>query len=897
MLTAMVRPADCRKRFPFVRPISTPHFPNLAVALAILLATGAIAAQNPAYQPQPPHVRAPLIPPQGEPLLQLTGHTPGQIAGGTATLVRHYPPENMLRLAIALKPPHMDKEEQFLRDLTDRNSPDFHRFLSAEEWNARFAPSVADEQRVVDWLRGQGLSVTKRYANRLLVDAEGPAGVIEKALGVTINSYQMGKEIDYSNDRDPLLPSGLHGIVSAVLGMNDIQRMHPSNPKWDTKLADYAPGPARAVAGSVHANGKPGAKANIIRPASNMTNGYIDPADIYSSQTYNYGGLWKLGHCCNPFHVSGPVDGGSPAESSIAIAAWGDWSISDYQAFAAQYGLAYNLHGWYIDGQPSGGPNGETMLDSEWTTASANSFGSWADTAHIYVYMDGTWSQAGNADMFNHMLSDGYARVFTTSWSCTESTGCSTTATNAWHAIFNAMIGQGWTLMTASGDRGSTDDCYFNNPAHTSVAYPASDPDFVGVGGTSLTVDAGGNWVSETGWQGGTSANSCYYNNGGSGGGQSVVFGRPAYQNYYTAATGRLVPDISLNAWGATEQNYYFGGALSPTGGTSIASPEIAGFFAQENAYLLSIGSICGAGYNAPCAPFGQPNWALYDEGLNNRSQHNPFYDITTGCNSNDQTVNNSLTSYCAHSSYDLVTGWGTANMMQLAWSLNWELLSGSANGVPYLTFSGPPVNHWYNTSQTVSWTVHDYAGNEGPNGTGIAGFAQAWDSIPSDSATKPSPGSGDLFYSGPQYPNAVNGCLSFVNGANGCAGGVSQGCHTAYAVGWNNEGWTTASFGQAMSYGPICYDYTPPLTKASVVLEPSTPRSAVRTWTITLSPSDQYSGVGATWVYISGSGLPSTGWRQYLGPIRIKVTGNAAVYFQSIDNAGNWESEKSVFF
>jgi subtilase family serine protease len=862
-----------------------------ALAAAFLLA-GALAvtarAQSPEFQLPSP-----------EPALRILDHTPPQIADGTALFLNHYASEKKLRLAIALNPPHQAEEEQFLRDLTDRSSPEFHHFLSAEEWNARFSPSAADEQQVVNWARSQGLTVTNRYPNRLLVDLEAPSGLIEKVFGVTINAYTVGSEVAYSNDRDPLLPVGLRPIVSAVLGMNTIQRMRPSNPKWDAKLADYVAGPVRAEVGTVHADGKPKPNANTVGPSTNlggpstnMTNGYIDPANIYSSQTYNYGGLWNLGHCCNPAHLAA----GAPPQSSIAIAAWGDWSVSDYKAFAAQYGLAYYLNGYYIDGQPGGGPNGETMLDSEWTTATANSYGSYLDTARIFVYMAGSWSQATNADVFNHMLSDGYARVFTTSWSCTESTGCSTTATSAWHSIFNSMIGQGWTLMTASGDRGSTDDCYFNNPAHTSVAYPASDPDFVGVGGTSISVDGSGNWLSEPGWQGGTATGSCQNNNGGSGGGQSVVFGRPSYQDHYSAATGRLVPDIALNS-GGVGQNYYFGGGLHPTGGTSIASPEIAGFFAQENAYLLSIGSICGSAYNQPCAPFGQPNWALYDEGLNNRSQHNPFYDITTGCNSNDQTINNSLTSFCAHSSYDLVTGWGAANMMQLAWSLNWELLSHSANGAPYLSWNGPPVNHWYNTSQTVSWTVHDFAGNEGPNGTGIAGFTQAWDSIPPDSSTKPHGGSGDLFYSGPQYPNAVNGCLSFVNGANGCAGGVSQGCHTAYVVGWNNEGWTTASLGQSMSYGPICYDYTPPQTTATVVMEPGLARASTRTFDITLNASDQYSGVSATWYYVSGGGVYTSGWQVYGAPIRLKTSGTGAIYFESIDNAGNWETLKQVRF
>jgi subtilase family serine protease len=826
--------------------------------------------------------------------VRLPDHTPPQVATGHAMRTGRYAPNQMVRLAIALKHPKMADEEGFLRDLQDPKSPDFHHFLTAAEWNSRFAPSAADEQAVVEWAKSQGFTITNRYPNRLLVDVEAPSAVIEKALGVTINSYKFEDEVDYSNDRDPAIPAALNGIVIGVLGLNNIQRLHASKPEWDRKGADYVPGPPSAGAGGFTRNATKTKPSQNGGPASNFTNGYADPTNIYSSQAYNYDGLQHLGHCCNPFHVAG----GSPPESSIAIAAWGDWSTSDITGFGASYPyLAYNVNGFYIDGQPSGGPNGETLLDTEWTTATANSFGSYLDTAHVWVYMAGSWSQATNSDVFNHMLSDGHARVFTTSWSCTEDTGCSSAAINAWHGIFNSMIGQGWTLMTASGDRGATDDCYFNNPAHTTVAYPASDPDVVGVGGTSLVLNSDGTWNSEPAWQGGAGAGSCANNNGGSGGGQSVHFSRPSYQDYYSAATGRLVPDVSLNS-GGIGQNYYFNGTLSPTGGTSIASPEMAGFFAQENAYLLAIGSICGGSYNSPCGPYGQPHSALFDEGLNNRSMHFPFYDITTGCNSNDQTATNNLTYYCAHSSYDLVTGWGPSNMMQLAWSLNWERLSGAANGAPYLTWNGPATNHWYNTSQTVSWTVHDYAGNEGPNGTGVAGFWQAWDTPPADASSEPHGGSGNLFYSGPQYPNAVNGCLSFVNGANGCAGGVTQGCHTAYAVGWNNEGWTTAYGGQSYSYGPICYDYTPPQTTATVDLRPGLPRAPVRTFVVTLNASDQYSGVGTTWVYISGGGVTfPAGWVVYQGPITLKASSAGTIYFESVDKAGNWESLKSVRF
>jgi len=77
------------------------------------------------------------------------------------------------------------------------------------------------------------------------------------------------------------------------------------------------------------------------------------------------------------------------------------------------------------------------------------------------------------------------------------------------HAIFDAMIGQGWTLMAASDDQGSAGDCGNANR----VSYPASDPDVIAVGGTTLSFYSDGTFASETGWQGSTYTGACSQNN------------------------------------------------------------------------------------------------------------------------------------------------------------------------------------------------------------------------------------------------------------------------------------------------------------------------------------------------------------------------------------------------
>ncbi len=742
----------------------------------------------------------------------IPGHPPQLVLDGTAQLAGPFASSQKLRLVIGLQPPNMAEEEKFLEDVQNRNSPQFHRFLTADQWNQRFAPSVKDEQAVVDWAKSQGFTVTNRYPNRLLVDVEAPVSVIQNALGLTINSYKVNSETFFSNDQPPAIPAALSGIVHSVEGLNNLERMHGSM-KGVRNITNpvYVPGPVVAQGESVHRDGDPSklpaSMASLRKGAShgsditslpNITNGLYDPSDIYGSNAYDYNALQALGHCCNPLGSAGS----SPPESSIALATYGDVNFTDVAGFHTQYPyLAYNIQKISIDGGPPTcvvsptngcGNNAETTLDTEWSLATSNDFGGYGNTAKIWVYE----SSGSATDMYNQMLTDGHARVFSTSWSCTEFYGCSSSTMDTRHAIFNSMIGQGWTLMTASGDRGATDDC-----AHESVSYPASDPDVVGVGGTLLSLFSDSTYDSEVGWTGGTYAGACSQNNGGSGGGCSSYYSAPGFQSNQPCGSGsRAVPDISLNAAGG--QNYYFNGSLQGVGGTSISSPEMAGFFAQLNAYLLYIGSLTGnscGSHHRSCSPIGNGNDYLYYFGLNpGYAPHYPYYDITSGCNSNDITAEFDLGYYCAGIGDDQVTGWGTSNMLQLAWAIN-TYIAGDFSA-PAVSFSGPATGQWYNTDQTVNWTVTDTA-DSGINPTGVAGFSQAWDTDPGDVFSEPTPGQGNSFYSGPQFPNATSGYLNL-------AGAGGQGCHTVHVRPWDNSG-----FSSDQTYGSLCYDTVPPIT------------------------------------------------------------------------------------
>ncbi len=740
---------------------------------------------------------------------------------------------------------------------------------------------------MVSWARAAGLTVTHLYSNRLIVDLAGHVGTIEKALGVQINNYRLGAKTFFANDRDPVLPQALRSTVESVEGLSSLQTMYPTSAGLHEPASPaYVPGPVVQAGPHAAANGSR-AKLRAAERASarhmtqrtgrrasggpklHITGGAYDPTDIYSSQAYDYNALYNQGHCCNPLGNAGQ----SPPQTTIAIATFGSQQISDFQGFQAQYPyLAFNIQEVFIDGTPACCDD-EGTLDMEWSTAMSNSFGDVANTAKVYLYDGANFNDSTFTDMYNKMVTDNVARVFSTSWSCTELFGCNTSEMSTRDAIFSEMAGQGWTLVAASGDRGAFDDC-----SHLAVSFPASDPNVVGAGGTELSLSNGPLYNSETGWSGGP--DGCSHNDGGSGGGCSSVFAAPSFQSNQPCGSGsRAVPDISLNAdWYHTPQNLYFDGSLSGNGGTSIVAPELAGFFAQEDAYLLSEGNICGSGSSA-CAPFGNANFPLYETGING-APHNPYYDITSGCNSNDIG-----TGYCAGTGWDAVTGWGSANMLQLAWAFNWHLLADDGQGGT-MRSPGRHPGSWYRTDQTVGISVADTGGGF-PAG-GVAGFSDAWNTDPGDPTAEATPGAGNSFYSGPQFPNATSGSLDLA--AEG------QGCDTVNVESWDNMGLQSGD----QTDGPLCFDSVAPnITAAPAVslLGAVGPIHSTVPVSVTWAGNDATSGINHYTLFQSKDGgsftqvaTSTTASKKIsIAPghtYQFKVTGT--------DNAGNTSAGKS---
>src|SRR6516165_2658507 len=144
---------------------------------------------------------------QAEQHLTLTSHVPRAVVNGQAPRVGELPSIQRLSLAISLPLRNQIDLDDLLRQLYDPQSPNYREYLSVDEFTRRFGPTQDDHAGVIGFAEVNGLTVTETFANRLVVDVEGPVASIEKAFHVTMGVYQHPTEnrTFYAPDREPTL--------------------------------------------------------------------------------------------------------------------------------------------------------------------------------------------------------------------------------------------------------------------------------------------------------------------------------------------------------------------------------------------------------------------------------------------------------------------------------------------------------------------------------------------------------------------------------------------------------------------------------------------------------------------------------------------------------------------
>lgn len=263
--------------------------------------------------------------------------------------------------------------------------------------------------------------------------------------------------------------------------------------------------------------------------------------------------------------------------------------------------------------------------------------------------------------------------VISQSFSATEQTFASAQQLLSLRGSYIDAYQNNVTVLTASGDSGATDykfnlTDYYTFPV---TSWPDSDPLVTGVGGTQLHLNASGHHTApDNVWNDtyNVPTNEFIFGNAGpnpiaGGGGKSIIFSRPSYQDGVKSVVGarRGVPDISMSGACNGGVDYYQSFAGQAPGwyvvcGTSEATPLLAGVVALADQV---------AGH-----PLGLINPALYSLSASGAPG---IVDVTKGNNTVSFTQGGSLhtvTGFSARPGYDLASGVGTIDAAQFVFEL-----------------------------------------------------------------------------------------------------------------------------------------------------------------------------------------------------------------------------------
>ncbi len=397
----------------------------------------------------------------------------------------------------------------------------------------------------------------------------------------------------------------------------------------------------------------------------------MTPADIIN--IYNVSPLYKTGFT---------GDG-----QRIAVVGQSSIIVGDISRFRAAAGLADRTPTLVLvpgTGTPirRSGDELESDIDLEYAGTAA------PDADVVFVYT-GSNSSASVYDALVYSIDENIAPVISISYGQCEQWFSQTQLRSLEQVLLQANS-QGQTVITASGDQGAT-GCEDEVSGEVGAAidglgvqYPASSQYVTAVGGT-LLADQAGSWNDDNS-TGGGSAQGYIPEQGwneskaaappmllGSGGGFSLIFPKPSWQNApgVPPIAYRAVPDIAIDA-GVHHDSYIYcssdnasGSQESCTagfsngsvaGGTSFGAPIVAGIMALVNQM-------------SAVPKQGNINPRLYALAA---SVPGSFHDITAGDNKqpclqgSKDCLSGSPIGYSATQGYDLVTGLGSPNAEML---------------------------------------------------------------------------------------------------------------------------------------------------------------------------------------------------------------------------------------
>jgi hypothetical protein len=536
----------------------------------------------------------------------------------------------------------------------DSKSAQYHRWLTQEEYGARFGLTDADLSKVTGWLEAQGFTVRAVANSRNAITFSGKAWQVESAFHTQLHQFQLDGVTQFANTTELRVPAALASVLLNVRGLNSF-RLKPG--------IRSKPMPAYTIGtnqGPMH---------------------FLSPGDW--ATIYNVDAIYSSGYTGSGTHV-GVVGQTYAPQADIDHFR----SASGLPATHLTYKCISSAHCNDAAGTDTDGNLAEADLDIEWAGGVAKD----ATVDFIYASFADTTQDVSSALQYaiqSYTVSGSVVPVLSMSYSDCE---LNITASDAKliDALGTQAGTQGQTILVAAGDSGAAGCDAHGDPANVpakfgaSAGVPGDSPHYTSVGGTYMfddvyetgywneqlnLVDSALAYIPEKPWNDTTQEGLA-----AGGGGVSTLFPQPSWQptpSNYSGTPGRFQPDVSFSA--SMHDGYMTCSQAGAAAG--VGTPCSNGFLTSEGYFFYSGGTSAGTPSFAGMLTLltqkfgkqGNVNPTLYNLAADAKTYAKVFHDIVDGntlvpCVVGTTGCPDGVMGYSSAAGYDLATGLGSVN-------------------------------------------------------------------------------------------------------------------------------------------------------------------------------------------------------------------------------------------
>lgn len=381
------------------------------------------------------------------------------LANDRGPLANDFPMQHML-LQLKRSPEQEKALQQFLDELHTAGSPNFHHWLTAQDFGERFGLAKSDLDTITSWLESHGFRVNVIYPSGMLIDFSGSAAQVRQAFQTEIHHLVVKGEQHVANVSDPKIPAALAPVVAGIVSLHDFRpnvmhKMHQTRPQF-----------------------------TFPDQFGNTTYALV-PADL--AKIYNLDPLFNAG-------ISGQ------GQTIVLIEDTDVFTAADWSTFRSTFGLSAYPSASFTQVHPPAPPSqpgnncgapgvispndAEAILDAEWASASAPSaaieMAACADTTTTF----------GGLIALQNLINANSAPPAIMSISYGQCETVNGAAANAsYNSAYQQAVAEGVSVFVAAGDSGAAgcDNSVAVATQGIAVNAFASTPNNVAVGGTDFS--------------------------------------------------------------------------------------------------------------------------------------------------------------------------------------------------------------------------------------------------------------------------------------------------------------------------------------------------------------------------------------------------------------------------